>query len=95
MVDPSRSLTRKEFDEVIRRAAEIAVSEPDGGDSGLTESELFRIAQDVGLDQRHVRKALAEVRSSPPTARGLVIQLYGPNFVARFRQLAGYAEYCW
>ena len=26
----SRSLTRKEFDEVIRRAAEIAVSEPEG-----------------------------------------------------------------
>jgi hypothetical protein len=92
MVDPSRSLTRKEFDEVIRRAAEIAVSDPDGGDSGLTERDLFRIAQDVGLDERHVRKALVEVRSSPPTARGPVTQLYGPNFVVASRVVPGDRE---
>lgn len=92
MVDPSRSLTRKEFDEVIRRAAEIAVSEPDGGDSGLTENDLFRIAKDVGLDHRHVQKALAEIRSSPPTARGPVNQLYGPPFVVGSRVVPGERE---
>jgi len=89
MVDPSRSLTRKEFDEVIRRAAEIAVSEPDGSDSGLTENDLFRIAQDVGLDEGHVRKALVEVRTSPPTGRGPVAALYGPNFVVASRVVPG------
>ena len=92
MVDPSRSLTRKDFDEVIRMAEEIAVSEPDGWDSGLTENDLFRIAQDVGLDHRLVRKALAEVRSSPPTARGPMNQLYGPNFVAASRVVPGDKE---
>lgn len=92
MVDPSRSLTRKEFDEVIRRAAEIAVSEPEGGDSSLTERDLFRIAQEVGLDERHVRKALVQVRSSPPTGRGPATALYGPTFVAASRVVPGDRE---
>ncbi|MCJ7627512.1 MAG: hypothetical protein MUO50_03890 [Longimicrobiales bacterium] len=92
MVDPSRSLTRKEFDEVIRRAAEIAVSEPEGGESGLTERDLFRIAQEVGLDERHVRKALVQVRSSPPTGRGPATALYGPTFVAASRVVPGDRE---
>ena len=92
MVDPGRSLTRKEFDEVIRRAAEIAVSEPEGGDSGLTEQDLFRIAQEVGLDDRHVRKALVQVRSSPPTGRGPATALYGPNFVVASRAVPGNRE---
>ena len=92
MVDPSRSLTRKEFDEVIRRAAEIAASEPEAGDSALTEQDLFRIAQDVGLDERHVRKALMQVRSSPPVGRGPVAALYGPSFVASSRVVPGSRE---
>jgi len=92
MIDPDRSLTRKEFDEVIRRAAEIAVAEPDGGDSGLTERDLFRIAQEVGLDDRHVRKALVQVRSSPPTGRGPVAALYGPDFVVVSRTVPGNRE---
>jgi len=92
MVEPSRSLTRKQFDEVIRRAAEIAVSEPEGGDSGLTEQDLFRIAQEVGLEERHVRKALVQVRSSPPTGRGPGAALYGPKFVVASRVVPGSPE---
>lgn len=89
MVDPSRSLTRKQFDEVIRRAAEIAVSEPEGSESGLTEQDLFRIAQEVGLNEGHVRKALMEVRTSPPTSRSPATALYGPNFVVASRVVSG------
>jgi hypothetical protein len=88
-MDPGRSLTRKEFDEVIRRAAEIAASEPEGGESALTEAELFRIAREVGLDERHVRKALGQVRSSPPTDRGTLSALYGPPFVVASRVVPG------
>jgi len=89
MADPSRSLTRKEFDEVIRRAAEIAVSEPEGGASGLTERDLFRIAEEVGLDERHVQKALVQVRSSPPTGRGPANALYGPTSAVASRVVPG------
>lgn len=89
MTEPGRSITRKEFDEVIRRAAEIAASEPDGGESALTEQELFRIAREVGLEERHVRKALAQVRSYPPTGRGPVSALYGPSFIVASRVIPG------
>ena len=88
-MDPGRSLTRKEFDEVIRRAAEIAASEPEAGESALTEAELFRIAREVGLDERHVQKALGQVRSSPPTDRGTLSALYGPPFVVASRVVPG------
>ena len=84
-----RSLTRKEFDEVIRRAAEIAASEPDADASALTEADLFRIAGEVGLDERHVRKALGQIRSSPPTDRGILSALYGPPFVVASRVVPG------
>ena len=89
---PGRSLTRKEFDEVIRRAAEIAASEPEGGESGLTETELLRIADEVGLEERHVRKALAQVRAAPPTPSGLISTLYGPPFVVASRVVPGTKE---
>lgn len=88
-MDSSRQLTRKEFDEVIRRAAEIAASEPEGSDSSLTEKELFRIAGEVGLDERHVQKALVQVRTSPPTGRGPVAALYGPSYVTVSRVVPG------
>ena len=44
-----RSLTRREFDAVIRRAAELAASDPDGGEGALTEDELFPEAQSGAL----------------------------------------------
>jgi hypothetical protein len=92
MAEPGRSITRKDFDEVIRRAAEIAASEPEGGDAALTEQDLFRIAREVGLEERHVRKALAQVRSSPPTGRGPVAAFYGPSFVVVSRVVPGTRE---
>jgi len=92
MGEPGRSITRKEFDEVIRRAAEIAASEPDGGDSALTEQDLFRIAREVGLEERHVRKALVQVRSSAPGARGPLSAVYGPSFVVASRVVPGTRE---
>ena len=56
------SLSRQEFEEVIRLAAEMAAEEPDGG-AALSEAELYRIAGEVGLPEKHVRSALARVRS--------------------------------
>jgi len=91
-MDPGRSLTRKEFDEVIRKAAEIAAAEPEGGESALTEGELFRIAREVGLEERHVRKALGQIRSAPPTGRGPLSALYGPPFVVASRVVPGTPE---
>jgi len=61
--EKSRSLTRTEFEAVMKRASELAVSDPNDGQSTLDEAEVFRIAREVGLPQEHVRRALAEMRS--------------------------------
>ena len=62
---PGRSLTRREFDEVIRRASELALGDTDGDDGErMSEADVYRIAREVGLSEAHVRKALTEVGSS-------------------------------
>lgn len=79
-----RRLTRREFEEVIRRAADLASAEPDSDEGSLDEEELFRIAGEVGLPARHVRRALAEVRSGVPE-EGLVDAVWGSETVRASR----------
>ncbi len=57
------TLTRRDFDEVMRRASELAAAEPGGAGGEFTEAELVRIGREVGLADRHVRRALREFRS--------------------------------
>lgn len=91
-----RRLTRSEFDEVIRRATELASREPD--DEGeLEESELYRIAREVGLPEEDVRTALREIRGRPrmermPTGDGLLGRLVGPAVVESSRVVPGGIE---
>lgn len=88
-MDSRRSLTRREFDEVIRRATELASHESDAGE--LSEDELFRIARDVGLPERHVRTALAELRTGRVgTGRGGALdRVFGPETVRAMRVVPG------
>ncbi len=62
-----RSLTRAQFEEVLRRASELALSEPDTGEGEprISETELLRIAREVGLPEGHVRRALVELDAGP------------------------------
>ena len=90
-MESGRGLTRREFDEIIRRAAELAASEPEGSEGGLTEAELFRIAGEVGLEERHVRNALTQVRSAPPS-RGPVATVFGPAHLCVSRVVPGTKE---
>ena len=91
MVEPGRSLTRREFDEVIRRASELASRESDLGEGSLSESELLRIAREVGLSERHVRAALAEVRTGGALVEtnGTLDRLFGPLVVRASRVVPG------
>ena len=86
-----RSLTRRQFDAVIRRAAELAVSDPEGGDGALTEVELLRIARDVGLSESHIRMALAEVRSGV-AGGGPIVRVFCPESIRASRVVPGGAE---
>lgn len=83
-----KSLTRGEFDAVIRRAAELSASDSEAAEGALTEAEVFRIAREVGLSERHVRVALAEVRTGPePT--GVLDRIFGPAFIRAARVVPG------
>jgi len=84
----NRSLTRREFDAVIRRAAELATSDPDGAEGALTEGELFRIAGEVGLPDAHVRRALSDVRSGVEPG-GVLDRVFGPSTIRASRVVAG------
>lgn len=89
--EQTRSLTRREFDAVIRRAAELATTDPDAGEGALTERELFRIAGEVGLDPAHVRRALSEVRAGQ-VGGGFVDRVFGHPVVRASRVVSGSPE---
>lgn len=88
---PGRSLTRREFDAVIRRAAELSATDPSGGEGALTEGELLRIAGEVGLPEAHVRRALAEVRSGE-AGGGPIDRFFGPAVVRVSRVVNGQVD---
>lgn len=88
-MDPDKRLSREEFDDVMRRAAELAASDPDDADEGIPEGEVLRIAREVGLSERHVRRALTEVRSGPVPAGGFLDRIYGSTVVRASRVVPG------
>jgi hypothetical protein len=92
--DEGRSITRVEFDAVIRRAAELASSDAETPDAGLSEGEVIRIAREVGLADSHVRQALAEVRAGAPepVAAGVIDRVFGPAHIRVSRVVPGRPE---
>jgi hypothetical protein len=85
------SLTRREFEAVIKRASELAASDSDGGEGTLDEAELFRIAREVGLPATHVRRALTEVRTADDP-QGLIARWFGSLRVRVSRVVPGDRE---
>jgi len=58
--DVARSIAKRDFEQVIRRAAELSLSDADP-DEQLSEAEVMRIATELGLSPTHVQRALAEL----------------------------------
>jgi len=83
---PARRLSSAELEAVFQRAAELQ-SARDETAEGLTEAEVVRIGQELGLDAAAMRRAIAEVRSRPPAERGLVAGLMGPGVVRAGRSV--------
>ena len=63
-----RAITRRDFEVVIRRAAELSADEADSRDESLSEEEAVRIATELGLPARYVRQALFELPQISPEA---------------------------
>jgi hypothetical protein len=87
----SRALTRKEFDSVMKRATELAMSDPEAGEGSLDDSEVFRIAREVGIPEAHVRRALVDVRSQDVPVT-MVDRWYGSSKVTASRVVSGKRE---
>jgi len=67
----NRHVSRREFEEVMRRASELAAHDPEGDERAMSEDEVLRIGREVGLPEAHVRRALVDVRTVAPAARGV------------------------
>ena len=69
---PARKLSGTELEAVIKRAVELQTARETEMTDGLSDAEVVRIGQELGLEQHLVRRAIAEVRSPPPEEHGLV-----------------------
>lgn len=86
-------LTRRDFDEVMRRAAELAGADPgaDGAEPVFSDAEVVRIGKEAGLAEHHVRRALADFRAAGgprSTRRRGVGALLGPGTIRTSRAVA-------
>lgn len=58
-----RAISRRDFDQVMRRASELAGEEPGAAEGEFTDVEVLRIGREAGLAERHVQRALTELRT--------------------------------
>ncbi|MCY4572858.1 MAG: hypothetical protein OXF01_08650 [Gemmatimonadetes bacterium] len=58
-----RAISRQDFDQVMRRASELAGEEPGGAEGEFSDAEVLRIGREAGLAERHVQRALTELRT--------------------------------
>lgn len=84
-------LTRRDFDEVMQRAAELAGADrgADGAEPVFSDAEVVRIGAEAGLAEQHVRRALADFRASQGRRRrGGVGAILGPGTIRTSRAVA-------
>ncbi len=89
-------ISQEQLEKVIHRAAELQFARGETYDT-LDVEEVQRIAEEVGLEGRHVRQALAELRAdalmpSRPEDRSLATRLWGEATVVESRVVPGGPE---
>lgn len=82
---PARRLSTQELEAVIRRAVELQAGAAGTPDEGISEGEVIRIGQELGLDPATVRRAITDVRGRPPEERGLLAKAMGPGHIRAAR----------
>jgi hypothetical protein len=82
---PARRLSSQELEAVIRRAVEIQSAASGAPDEGISEGEVIRIGQELGLDPVTVRRAITDVRGRPPEERGVLARAMGPGSIRAAR----------
>lgn len=89
-------ISREQLEKIIHRAAELQFARGEAYDT-LDVGEVQRIAEEVGLEGRYVRQALAEVRAdallpSRPGDRTFATRLWGEAAVVESRVVPGGPE---
>lgn len=86
---PAR-LTNRDFELVIRRAAELQARDAEGADGdGIDETEVLRIGRELGLSTQHLHRALAEVQGTGVSEGGLLAWMFGPSVISVGRTVEG------
>lgn len=90
MHDLTPRIDRPALERIIQRAAELQAREREIGE-GLTEDELMKLGEEVGIPTPYLRQALLEERTqhAVEAERGLVVWLAGPRYVAAQRTVPG------
>ncbi len=92
-IPPGPDLSGRQLETVIQRAAELQLRRTEPADH-LSDDEVVRIADEVGLEERYVRQALAETRAnalvpSRPSDRSLPVRAWGRAHVQLSRVVTG------
>lgn len=87
-------VSREELERVIRRASELQFRSSTSIGGELQQHEVIEIGAEVGLDERHMKQALAEVQAAAlvpaqPRDRGLLRRIAGPSIVTASRVVPG------
>ncbi|WP_419936361.1 hypothetical protein [Candidatus Palauibacter sp.] len=88
------TITREQLERVIRRASDLQFRSSTAVDGSIGSREVIQIGAEVGLEERHVRQALAEVEAASllpetPADTGLARRLCGPAIVSASRVAPG------
>ncbi len=87
---PVPRLSNRDFELVIRRAAELQARESEerfGGD-GISEAEVIRIGHELGLSTPNLQRAIAEMTGAAPE-EGVLTSVFGPTTVRASRAIRG------
>jgi hypothetical protein len=77
--------TNDELEAVIRRAVELQAGSPGRADDGLSDTDIVRIGQELGLESGAVRRAMAEVRTRGGEESGALDTVVGGRTVRAVR----------
>jgi hypothetical protein len=94
LVPTRMEVSRDQLEKVIHRAAELQFGRGDEEHDSLEAAEVLRIAEEVGLEGRFVRQALAEMRADAllparPEDRSTATRLWGPAVLVAARVVPG------
>ena len=89
-------VSQEQLEKIIHRAAELQFGRGETYDT-LDVAEVERIAEEVGLEGKYVRQALAEVRAdelvpSRPEDRSLATRVWGEAAIVESRVVPGSSE---